>query len=103
MAWYRSIRTRGRNHPSGQGFGSLEGEIRVGSNDVYDRPAPSAMAHQGLLAVVAACADAPVAGDVERYLSVWRAKRPEQCEALLRMLSWIDAPAADRLRLLHGQ
>ncbi len=65
-----------------------------------DRPAPSAMAHQGLLAVVAACADESVTGDVERYLSAWRAERPEQCEALLRMLSWIDAPAADRLRQL---
>ncbi len=67
-----------------------------------ERPAPSALPHRGLLAVVAACADASVVGDVERYLSVWHAERPEQCRALLRMLSWIDAPAATELRKLQG-
>ncbi len=64
------------------------------------RPAPSALPHQGLLAVVAACGDASVAGDVERYLKAWQAERPAQCQALLRMLSSIDAAAAARLREL---
>ncbi len=61
------------------------------------RPAPSALPHQGLLAVVAACDDGAVAADVEHYLSAWHGERPAQCRALLRMLSWIDAPAAVEL------
>ncbi len=63
-----------------------------------DRPAPSALPHQGLLAIVAACADGTVASDVERYLAKWQKERPQQCQALLRMLSSIDAAAAGRLR-----
>ncbi len=59
-------------------------------------PAPSALPHQGLLAVVAVCADGSAAGDVERYFSAWQG-RPAQCRALLRMLSWIAAPRAAAL------
>ncbi len=68
-----------------------------------DRPAPSALPHQGLLAVVAACGAGSVAGDVERYLEAWQVERPAQCRALLRMLSQIDAPSAARLRKLQSQ
>ncbi len=60
------------------------------------RAAPSALPHQGLLAVAAACAGGDVAGDVESYLSQWHEERPAQCRALLRMLSWIDAPTAEK-------
>ncbi len=66
------------------------------------RPAPSALPHQGLLAIVAACAGGSIATDVERYLTTWQGERPAQCRALLRMLSEVDAAAADRLRKLHG-
>ena len=62
-----------------------------------NRPDPSALPHQGLLAVVADCGDDSVIGDVERYLSAWHRERPPQCRALLRMLSWIEAPAAAEL------
>ncbi len=62
-----------------------------------NRPAPSALPHQGLLAVVAACADATVAPDVERYLEAHRRDRPAQCRALMRMLSAVDDPAAREL------
>lgn len=49
---------------------------------------PSALPHQGLLAVVAACADRPVAiAEVERYLAQWQAERPARCRALQRMLA----------------
>ena len=65
-------------------------------------PAPSALPHKGLLAVVAACGDGSVVGDVERYLSRWQGERPAQCRALLRMLSRIDAPATARLGKLHA-
>ncbi len=54
-------------------------------------PAPSALPHQGLLAVVAACAGGSVVGDVERYLSAWRAERPGQCRALQQMLQSIES------------
>lgn len=59
-----------------------------------NRPAPTALPHQGLLAVVAACGDGSVAADIEGYVSAWRTERPEQCRALERMLSWIEARAA---------
>ncbi len=62
-----------------------------------NRPAPSALPHQGLLAVVAACADGAAVAAVERYLETWHGERPAQCRALLRMLSWIEAPAAGEL------
>ena len=65
------------------------------------RPAPSALPHQGLLAVVAACADGSVTGDVERYLRAWHEERPAQCRALLRMLP-VDDSATTRLRQLLG-
>ncbi len=61
------------------------------------RPAPSALPHQGLLAVVAACGDGAVAAEVERYVESRHQQRPEQCRALLRMLSWMNAPAAAEL------
>ncbi len=55
------------------------------------RPAPSALAHLGLLAVVAACAGDEAVAEVERYLTAWHEERPEQCRALLRMRSGIEA------------
>ena len=62
-----------------------------------NRPAPSARPHQGLLAVVAACADGSVVAEAERYLEARHRERPEQCRALLRMLSWIEDPRATEL------
>lgn len=58
------------------------------------RPASTALPHQGLLAIVATCADGSVASHAQDYLSTWHDERPARCRALLRMLSWIDAPAA---------
>ncbi len=59
-----------------------------------NRPEPSALPHQGLLASVAVCADGTVAPLIETYLSTWHRERPEQCRALLRMLSWIKGSEA---------
>jgi hypothetical protein len=56
-----------------------------------NRPAPSALAHVGLLAVVAAFDGGTAAAEVERYLSTWREERPEQCRALRRMLKSIES------------
>ena len=57
-------------------------------------PAPTALPHRGLLAVVAACG-APVAGDltadVDRYTAAWEDGRPARCRALREMLSCIEA------------
>ena len=55
------------------------------------RPAPSALPHQGLLAVVAACPGGSVAGEVTRYVAKWQEERPARCRALERMLSSLDA------------
>ncbi len=61
------------------------------------KAAPTALPHQGLLAIVGTCAGGDVTGDVERYLSAWHGERPTRCRALLQMLSWIEAPAAVEL------
>ncbi len=58
------------------------------------RPAPSALKHRGLLAVVAASAGAEVVPDVERYLAAHHQERPAQCRALRRMVASIDGGAA---------
>ncbi len=59
----------------------------------------SAIKEKGVLAVAAACCGAPAAAPVERYLKRWYGMRAGQCKALLRMLSWIDHPAASQLLL----
>ena len=59
-----------------------------------NRPAPSSLPHKGLLAIAAACAGGEVARDVESYLAARHRERPEQCRALLEMLSWIDGKDA---------
>ncbi len=81
------------------GRGGTDGEERYRQLLAQEgnRPAPSALPHQGLLAVVAACAGDTAVTDIERYLTTWRGERPEQCRALLRMLRWIAAPAAVEL------
>ncbi len=85
----------------GRGGSDPEERYRQLLEQEDNRPAPSALPDQGLLAVVAACVDdsvvAAVATDVERYFGAWHEKRPDQCRALLRILSGIDDPAAAEL------
>jgi len=78
----------------GRGGTDPEARYRQLLEQEGNRPAATALPHQGLLAVVAACADGGAVADVERYLSAWHGERPARCRALLRMLSWIEAPAA---------
>ena len=61
-----------------------------------NRAAPSALPHQGLLAIVGVCADSAVGPDVEQYLETWRQERPDQCRALRKMLAAIDAATVSR-------
>ncbi len=56
-----------------------------------NRAAPSALPHQGLLAVIAACGGKAAVAESERYLSTWKDERPEQCRALGRMLTSIGS------------
>jgi len=78
----------------GRGGADPEDRYRQLLAQEENRSAPSALPHQGLLAIVAVCADGNIAADVERYLSGWQSERPVQCRALLQMLSWIESPAA---------
>ena len=54
-----------------------------------NRPPPSALPYQGLLAIVAVCGGDEVVRDVDRFLARWHATRVASCGALLRMLSWV--------------
>ncbi|MCL2850428.1 MAG: DUF4132 domain-containing protein [Micrococcales bacterium] len=62
-------------------------------------PAGSALASRGVLGLVAATGRAGVAPTVAAYLSAWYAERPQQCQALVSMLGWVDDPAATELLL----
>lgn len=65
-------------------------------------PAGSAIASKGLLAVVAACADARVAAPVGAYLKEWYGMRAAQGKALIAMLAWVEHPTATQLVLSIG-
>jgi hypothetical protein len=63
------------------------------------RPAGSALAGKGVLALAGAYAGAGAAPLVRRYLEEWYGRRATQCRALLQMLAWVEHPAAARLLL----
>ncbi len=59
-----------------------------------DQPTGSTVAAKGVLAVAGACAGSDAAALVRQYLRAWYGLRAAQCKALLRMLSWVEQPAA---------
>ena len=61
------------------------------------RPAGSAIASKGVLALAGACAGAEAAPLVHRYLEEWYGRRAAQCRALLQMLAWVEHPSAAQL------
>ncbi|MDQ3625354.1 MAG: DUF4132 domain-containing protein, partial [Verrucomicrobiota bacterium] len=67
-----------------------------------EKPRGSAIEAKGVLAVAAACGGANSAPVVRRYLKQWYGTRTAQCRALLRMLAWVDDPAATQLLLATG-
>lgn len=67
-----------------------------------NRPAGSASAAKGMLAVAAACAGERAAAPVGRYLKEWYGTRAAQGKALIAMLAWIDHPSAIQLMLSVG-
>jgi len=66
------------------------------------RPAGSAIASKGVLAVAAACAGERAADPVARYLKEWYGMRAAQGKALIAMLAWIEHPSATQLMLSVG-
>jgi hypothetical protein len=58
------------------------------------QPAGSAVKEKGVLAVAGACCGPAAAAPVEQYLKAWYGYRAAQCKALIRMLSWVEHPAA---------
>ncbi|MEV0795910.1 DUF4132 domain-containing protein [Kribbella sp. NPDC050459] len=66
------------------------------------RPAGSAIASKGVLAVAAACAGERAAAPVGRYLKEWYGTRAAQGKALIAMLAWIEDPSAIQLMLSVG-
>ena len=66
------------------------------------RPAGSAIASKGLLAVVAACGGREVVPVAERFLREWYGQRAAQGKALIGMLAWVDHPSATQLVLSIG-
>ncbi|HEY3508131.1 MULTISPECIES: DUF4132 domain-containing protein [Kribbella] len=70
--------------------------------DYSNRPAGSASASKGMLAVAAACAGERAAAPVARYLKEWYGTRAAQGKALIAMLAWIDHPSAIQLMLSVG-
>jgi len=63
------------------------------------RPAGSARASLGILALVAPCAGSRATQTVERYLVEWHGRRVTQAKALLAMLAWVEHPSAVQLLL----
>ncbi|HEY3001950.1 MAG TPA: hypothetical protein VGJ44_06335, partial [Kribbellaceae bacterium] len=66
------------------------------------RPAGSAIASKGVLAVAAACAGERAADVAGRYLKDWYGYRAGQGKALIAMLAWVDHPSAIQLMLSVG-
>ncbi|MEM7353602.1 MAG: hypothetical protein AAF657_22585 [Acidobacteriota bacterium] len=85
----RGIAERAAALAQSMGRGGTDAEERfqqlVGQE--RQRPEPTAMPHQGLLAIVAACADRAIAADIEQYLASYQTERPAQCQALSRLVS----------------
>ncbi|RMH21662.1 MAG: hypothetical protein D6696_05275 [Acidobacteria bacterium] len=94
----RAIAERGAQLARRLGRGGTDAEARYRQLLAQEesRPPSSALAQRGLLAVVAACGAGGLVPEVERYLSARAQERPAQSRALLRMLSWIEGPAAER-------
>jgi hypothetical protein len=93
--WYSS--------PSGPYPGMSLDQVTAALLPAYlKRPAGSATASRGLLAVVAACAGRDVVPPAERYLNEWYGQRAAQGKALIAMLAWVDHPSATQLVLSVG-
>jgi Domain of unknown function (DUF4132) len=79
------------------------GGVKDWYRQAYDEkllePVGSAQKEKGVLAVAGACCGTSAAPVVERYLKTYYGFRVHQCRALIRMLSWIDQPAAIQLLL----
>jgi hypothetical protein len=67
-----------------------------------DRPAGSAIASKGILAVVAACGGSEIAPMAQRYLKDYYGTRAAQGKALIQMLAWVEHPTATQLMLSIG-
>lgn len=63
------------------------------------QPAGSAIKEKGVLAVSGACCGPAAAAPIEQYLKIWYGYRAAQCKALIRMLAWVEHPAAIQLVL----
>ena len=66
---------------------------------LFRQPAGSAVKAKGVLAVAGACCGPAAAAPVEQYLKTWYGYRAAQCKALIRMLAWVEHPAAIQLVL----
>ncbi len=71
----------------GRGGTDADERFRQLLEQEQNRAEPTAMPHQGLLAIVAVCADATAAPDIESYLATWSGKRSDQCRALRQVLT----------------
>ena len=93
----RSIAVEGARLATRLGRDGTDAEARL--RELMDveanRPAPSALPYQGLLAVVAACvqgeATQRVLVDARGYCDSWHDQRPARCRALARMVAAIEA------------
>ena len=88
LAGLRDIAERGAALARRMGRGGTHAEKRFQQlvRQEGQRPAPTAMPHQGLLAIVAVCANGAIAADVEQYLASYLQERPAQCQVLSRLL-----------------
>jgi hypothetical protein len=66
------------------------------------KPAGSAIASKGVLAVAAACGGPDIAPMVQRYLKEYYGTRAAQGKALIQMLAWVEHPTAIQLVLSVG-
>lgn len=88
---------------NGPYYGMSVEEVKAALLSEYIKiPAGSAIASEGLLAVVAACAGRDVVPLTERYLNEWYGQRAAQGKALIGMLTWVNHPDATQLLLAIG-
>ena len=66
------------------------------------RPASSAAASKGVLAVVAAGGGSEIAPVVQRFLKEWYGTRASQGKSLIQMLAWVNHRTATQLMLSIG-
>jgi hypothetical protein len=86
-----------------QGIPDYEQHYRRVLNGLRDMCAGSASDSKGVLAVAGACCGDPAAPSAARFLKKWYGQRAQQCKALVRMLLWIEHPAAAQLLLSVGE